>query len=170
MATLRRIVLATLAAALAGTAAEAKELGHAKSWKAFEDGAGPARVCFVYASPQKSVGKYTRRGAVSIQVAHRPAEKIRDEVSITAGYTYKKNSRVAIDIDGAKFRMFTDGGYAWLDNAKADGNFVRALIKGRRMVVRGRSSRNTRTTDIYDLAGFTAAYRLASRACKVSVR
>jgi len=45
---------------------------------------------------------------------------------------------------------------------------VRALIRGSRMVVRGRSARNTLTIDTYTLNGFSAAYRLASRACNVS--
>lgn len=152
----------------AGTAAaEPKRIGGSNVWGAFEDGTGKGRTCFVHGIPQKKRGKYKSRGEVYIQIAHRPAEKVRDEVSVTAGYAYKKKSGVDIDIDGRKFAMFTNGGNAWVKAAKDDRKLVRALIRGSHMVVRGRSARNTLTTDTYTLNGFSAAYRLASRACNV---
>ena len=166
------LTIAVLAGAVlaAGAAlAEPKRIGGSEVWGAFESGKGKQRICFVHGLPQSSRGKYKRRGEVYIQVAHRPAEDVRDVVSVTAGYTYKPASAVAIDIDGQKFSMFTDRGTAWIKSAEEDRKLVRALIKGRRMVVRGRSSRNTLTTDTYTLNGFTAAYRLASRACNVPI-
>lgn len=159
------LAVAVLAASTA--VAEPRQIGGSKVWGAFEDGKGRNRTCFVHGVPQKSRGKYKSRGEIYIQIAHRPAEKVRDEVSVTAGYRYKNDSGVDVDVDGRKFAMFTNGGNAWVKNAKDDRKLVRALIKGNRMIVRGRSTRNTLTVDTYTLKGFSAAYRSASRACKV---
>ena len=156
--------------AAATAAAEPKKVGGGETWSAYRDGSGRNLVCFVHGEPKKKTGKYKRRGAVHIQVAHWPGRKLRDQVSVTAGYVYKKGSTVEARVDGTKFTLFTDGGNAWLDNPANDRKFVRALKKGRTMVVRGRSSRNTLTTDTYTLGGFTAAHRAASRACKVAAR
>ena len=147
--------------------AEPKRIGGSDVWAAFASGPGKNRTCFVHGLPQSSRGKYKRRGEVYIQIAHRPAKKVRDEVSVTAGYTYKPKSAVKVDIDGKRYSMFTEGRNAWVRNAKDDRKLVRALIRGSRMVVRGRSSRNTLTIDTYSLKGFTKAYRRASQACNV---
>ncbi len=162
-------ILASVALAAGTALAAPKRVGGSEIWGAFVTGKGEDLTCFVHGVPKTKRGKYTRRGEVYVQVAHRPGEDVRDEVSITAGYTYKSDSEVDVDIDRRKFSLFTYGGNAWTKDAKEDRTFVRALIRGRRMVVRGRSSRNTLTTDTYTLNGFTAAYREASRACKVPV-
>ncbi|MCY4549009.1 MAG: invasion associated locus B family protein [Defluviicoccus sp.] len=168
----RRIGLAVCgAAALAlatGPAAAAPSfIGGNDSWGAYQSGAGKKRICFVHGAPEKSRGKYKRRGKTYLQVTHRPGEKERHVASVTAGYIYKKGSRVDLVVDGRKFSLFTHGDTAWGEDEKADRAIVRALKKGKKMTVRGRSSRDTLTTDSYSLAGFTKAYRAASKACKV---
>ena len=165
-------ILAGAGAGLAagGALAAPERVGGSDIWAAYATGKGKDRVCFVHGLPQSKRGKYKRRGVVYIQIAHRPADEVRDEVSITAGYTHKRDSTVGVEIDRVKFSLFTDRGTAWTEHAEMDRKFVRALIKGRRMVVKGRSSRNTLTTDTYTLNGFTAAYKAASRACGIPVR
>ena len=41
------------------------------------------------------------------------------------------------------------------------------MAKGRQLIVTGYSSRGTKTTDTYSLAGFTAAYKAIGKACGV---
>ena len=154
-------------AAGAAPAQEAKRVGGSGAWDAYQAGSGKKRVCFVHGAPKESRGKYKRRGKTYLQVTHRPGEKVRHVASITAGYIYKKGSRVDVTIDKRKYSLFTHGDTAWAEDGKTDRAIVRALIKGRRMTVKGRSTRNTLTTDTYSLNGFTAAYKAASKACKV---
>ena len=157
-------ITATMIAA-PGFAAEPKSIGQYKDWSAHVVREKATRVCYIHSEPQKSVGKYKKRDRTFVQVAHRPAEKVKGEVSVTAGYTYGAKSDVEVEVDGKKFNLFTQEDGAWLRDAKADAALVRAMKRGSKMVVRGRSSRGTRTTDTYSLSGFTAAYSSIGKAC-----
>ena len=154
-------------AASGASAAEPKRIGGSDAWGAYQAGNGKKRVCFVHGAPKESKGKYKRRGKTYLQVTHRPGEKVRNVVSITAGYIYKRSSRVDVVIDKRKYSLFTHGDTAWAEDGKTDRAIVKALIRGRKMTVKARSTRNTLTTDTYSLSGFTKAYKAASKACKV---
>ena len=70
-------------------------------------------------------------------------------------------------IDRQRFVLFTDRETAWSRDAKSDTALVKAMMRGRRMRVRGTSARGTVTTDTYSLLGFTKAYRAIGKACGV---
>jgi hypothetical protein len=142
-------------------------LGGFGDWNAFAYREKGNSVCFMAGEPEKKEGKYTRRGEVFAMVTHRPGEETRNVVSLYAGYTFKEGSKATISIDGNALKFFTSGDAAWARNPKDDRTVVRRMIKGRRMVIKGTSSRGTLTTDTYSLKGFTAAYRAISKACKV---
>ncbi|MCU0838077.1 MAG: invasion associated locus B family protein [Rhodospirillales bacterium] len=155
--------------AMAGPAlAQPQEIGRFGDWTAFTDGSGPKKICFIGSSPKKAEGAYTARGQTYMLITHRPAEKAVGEVSVEAGYAYKAGSDVAADIDGKSFKLFTQGGNAWAQNAQADRALVQALRAGKQLVVKGTSSRGTLTTDTYSLTGFTAAYDAITKACAVN--
>ena len=157
--------LICLASSLAH-AAGPKAIGTFKGWTALLLVENKARTCYLHSVPQKSQGRYTKRGPTYVQVTHRDPAGVRNEVSVTAGYTYRKGGRVTIDIDGKKFSLFTQGDTAWSSDKKTDNSLVAAMRAGRNMVVRGTSSRGTLTTDRYSLSGFTAAHRAISKACR----
>lgn len=154
-----------LLAAGAGLAQQGT-LGSFGAWKAFAEGSGKDRVCYIGAEPEKEEGKYTRRGDTYVLVSHRPAEKVVGEVSIEAGYAYRGGSEVELAIDGKAYRLFTKGSNAWAYDAGADRALVAAMKAGRQMIVKGTSGRGTLTTDTYSLSGFTAAFEAARKACR----
>ncbi len=148
-------------------AAEPKLLGQYRDWEAYrlkEDG---KNVCYAASQPTKTKGKYKKRGDVVVLVTHRPARKERDVVNFYAGYTFKKGSAVEVKIGGQNFNLFTKDDTAWARGEKDERAMVRAMKRGRRMIVTGTSARGTRTADTYSLHGFTRAYRRASKACGV---
>ena len=159
------LMLGALACLTSDALAQRKTIGTFSDWTAFSDGSGGSRICYVGSVPKKAEGKYTRRGDTYTLVSHRPGEKVFGEVSVEAGYTYKPNSEVAVDIDGKKFKLFTKGGNAWATDATADKAIVAAMKSGRRMAIKGTSSRGTLTTDTYSLSGITAAYNAIDKAC-----
>ena len=162
-----RVVLALSLIPLAATAEGAsKQIDKFEKWSAHLLTEKKSRVCFVYGEPNKKLGKYKKRGAVFVQITHRPRENVTDEVGFTAGYSYKKDSDAVVDIDGKKFTLFTHKDGAWATNTKADSALVKAMMKGRRMIVRGTSTRGTKTVDTYSLLGFTRAYQAIGKACK----
>ncbi|MAG96124.1 MAG: hypothetical protein CMM08_05495 [Rhodospirillaceae bacterium] len=163
------LVLAAQATTLssAQAAPKPKLLGEYRQWDAFVYTENDAKVCFIQADPVDKAPKNVRRGQVYVLVTHRPKDKALHVVSFYTGYTYKKDSSVEVKIGDKKFALFTDADSAWNEDAKGDQAMIRAMIKGHNMIVKGRSSRGTLTTDRYSLAGFTAAHRAANRACKV---
>ena len=136
-------------------------------WSAFKYGSGKSRSCYIASAPQKETGNYKRRGDTFVLVTHRPGEATRDVFELRAGYLYKKDSGVAVVIDGQKFDLFTQGSTAWAKDAKTDGALARAMIRGNKMRVTGTSARGTQTVDTYSLSGFTAAYKTIGRDCGV---
>ena len=156
--------LALMLAASAAAAEDGKFLGAFLSWEAHAGRVGKSRVCYMSGLPRKSAGKYEKRGEASIIVTHWPGRKRFDEVSVVAGYSYKKGSKVEAEIDGAAFDLYTEADRAWR-YAGEDRKMVLAMRKGRTLVVKGVSSRGTRTTDTYSLRGFTAAHQAINKAC-----
>ena len=153
--------------ALPALAQEAKLIDSFGDWEAYRESDGGKAVCYVGSQPKKATGKYKKRGEVYVLVTHRPAEKSIGVVSFKAGYTYQTTSEVDVSIGDATFKLFTDAGHAFAYDGKTDKALIEAMAGGARMVVRGTSSRGTRTTDTYSLKGFTAAYKAIGKACKV---
>ena len=110
-------------------------------------------------------GKAKKRGAVYVYVTHRPWEKRINEVSLVAGYSYKKDSTVHARIGGQKFTLFTDGDTAWNRSPKEDKSLVAAMRRGNSMVVTGVPKKGKQTTDTYSLKGFSKAYDAIGKAC-----
>ena len=137
------------------------------TWTAFSEVEGGKKLCFMGGVPVKEEGKYKTRGDTYVLITHRPAEKRLNEVSIKAGYTHKEHSEVTVVIGGSKFQLFTDNGFSWAKDAKADASLVRAMKSGKNMIVKGTSSRGTVTTDTYSLKNFTAAHKAIGAACGV---
>ncbi len=142
-----------------------QRLGDFEDWNAYQFTENGNIACYVASEPKKAEGKYKKRGDAFSIVTHRPSESRRDEVSFIAGYTYKKDSSVEVSIGDEAFKLFTQGDGAWAPDKEADAALVAAMIKGRGMVVRGVSSRGTKTVDSYSLNGFTKAYKAINKAC-----
>ncbi|MCK5295344.1 MAG: hypothetical protein KAJ75_00510 [Alphaproteobacteria bacterium] len=116
-------------------------------------------------TPTKDEGKYKKRGDIFTIVTHRLAEKSFDVVSIVAGYPYLKNSKVKLIIGNKTFSLFTHDSTAWAHDNSTDATIVKAMINGNKMIVKGSSSRKTKTKDTYSLSGFTAAHKAINKAC-----
>ena len=152
-------------ASVIATATESKEIGVFKDWSAHLLVENKTKTCYLHTAPGSSAGKYKKRGEVYMLVTHRTSPKTRNEVSVTAGYDYKKGSSPTLTIDGKKFILFTQGDTAWADEKNSDDKLVAAMRAGRKMVVGGTSSRGTATTDSYSLSGFSAAHNQINKAC-----
>lgn len=141
-------------------------IGEFRDWAAYTYEEGQAKVCYIASQPKKDEGKYTRRGDIWTLVTHRVPSGGVGVVGIIAGYEYKKDSEVVVDIGGTTFRLYTSGDKAWARDAD-DRALVGAMKAGRTMVVKGTSWRGTKTKDTYSLLGFTRAYHAIGKACGV---
>ena len=99
-------------------------------------------------------------------ISSRPAEKVRDEVSIIFGYGFKPNADASIEISGAAYAMYTQADGAWVKNAAEESKLVDAMRKGSDLTVRGVSSHGTESVDQYTLKGLSQAIDRADQECK----
>lgn len=144
---------------------ETKKIGSFNGWDAYEHTDKGAKLCYLHALPQKKEPAAAKRGEIYILVTHKPKEKIRNEVSIYFGYGLKNGIPAQAVIGPTTVDMFTHEEAAWAADASVDQQLVDALRKGKTLVVRGESARGTKTTDTYDLGGFTPALQAIDKAC-----
>jgi hypothetical protein len=128
---------------------------------------GGSKVCLMWGQPKKSQGNYTRRGDVYTYVTQRPSKKRLNEISISIGYPFKKQSALRVSVGKSSFSMFTDGDTAWNAKPKDDARMVKAMRAGATMTASGVSGRGTKTTDVFSLKGFTKAYAAMNKACGI---
>lgn len=144
---------------------ETKRIGKFTGWDAYEHTDKGAKLCYLHAQPEKKEPAGAKRGEIYILVTHKPKEKIRNEVSIYFGYPLKEAVPAQAVIGPTTIEMFTHQEAAWAADASTDQKLVDALRKGRTLVVKGESSRGTKTTDTYDLDGFSQALQAIDKAC-----
>jgi len=166
--TLLLLILTTPLLASHAVAAEGERVfvGAFQDWEVFHQGTGRDRICYMASIPAKKRGDYSQRGDVQFFVTHLPGVDVQDEVSVTAGYTFQKGSEAEARVGKSTFRLFTEGDSAWVLDRKSERALVQAMKRGSSMVVRGVSSRGTKTTDTYSLRGFTAAHDEIDKLCK----
>lgn len=156
----------TFFAVSAAQAGIPQSIGEFDDWSAYYYKDGNNSVCYMASTPKKDEGKYTKRGDIYTVITHRPKEKSFNVININAGYTYKPNSQVKIQIGNKTYdKLFTDGDKAWAISEKIDNEIVAAMKRGTRMVVTGTSSKGTETKDTYSLKGFGKAYMVISKKC-----
>ena len=118
--------------------------------------------CFIGSAPvETDLPENKQRGNTYILVYR--INKSKDAiVQIAAGYPYKKGQNVDVTIDNVQFDFYSDDDTAWSND---DNKVIFAMKKGIKLTVNGESSRGTKTTDIYTLKGFTAAYNQLFNDC-----
>lgn len=142
-------------------------IGEYDDWLAYIYKEGKNSVCYMASTPQKSEGKYTRRGDVYLVITHRPADKSFDVVNFVAGYAYKNDAKVIVKIGKDTISdFFVENDKAWTMNANVDKKLVEAMKKGERLIIDGTSTKGTTTKDTYSLKGFSSAYRAISTKCR----
>ena len=139
-----------------------------KDWGAYRYDDTAGRMCFISSVPKESKGKYdpNNRGETRVFVSHGPDKSERNVVQVVAGYRYKPQSDVAINIDGKKFTLFTIEDRAYASSEEDDLRMIAAMKRGSKMTIIGISSRGTKTTDRYSLSGFTKTKSVIDKTCK----
>jgi hypothetical protein len=154
------------AAAVAG--AQPVLLGQYAEWGAYAAQTGGSKVCFALAKPGSSqtTPPNKPRDPVFFFVASRPAENVRNEVSVMIGYAFKPATDATVEIGPAKFAMYTQNDGAWIKNAAEEARLVETMRKGADLVVTGSSSRGTQSVDRYSLKGLSQALDRTAQECK----
>jgi hypothetical protein len=155
-------------AAVAAPAPQPTLLGQFGDWGAYTASPGGKKVCFALAKPanSKTTPPNRPRDPTYMFISSRPAEKVRDEVSIIFGYGFKPNADASIEVSGAAYAMYTQADGAWVKNAAEETRLVDAMRKGADLTVKGTSAKGTASTDVYSLRGLPEALNRVGQECK----
>lgn len=143
-------------------------LGQFGDWGAYTANNNGRTVCYALAKPtsQATQPPNKPRDPAYIFVSTRPAENVRNEISIVIGYPFKSGSEAAVDIGSNKYAMYTQADGAWIKNAAEEARMVDAMRKGADMIVAGESGKGTKSTDRYTLKGLGQALDRVAQECK----
>jgi len=142
-----------------------RPIGTFKDWNAYSWVEGGQKICYILSRPTRSLPKSVKRGDIYLMVTYRPKSRSKEEVSHVTGYTYKNKSTVEISIGKRKFKLATDNDVAWVAENGSDAKLIKAMRGGSKLILKGISSRGTKTTDSYSLQGFTAAHKQIRKSC-----
>jgi len=147
------------------SADEIKKIGKYKDWESMIVSEATGKVCFAQSSPILQAPKSNKRDA-KLFVAFRPADKIINEVSVTAGYEFNKNNSVTAASGKNKFKFdIKEQGFAWIADSKVEFRMIKRMKKGSRIMITGYNQKGSQTIDHYSLLGFTKAYNATKKAC-----
>ncbi|MDE2577592.1 MAG: hypothetical protein KGL46_02185 [Hyphomicrobiales bacterium] len=139
------------------------ELGTFENWKAYATQG--KKTCYALTRPKDRSPKTLKRDDAYIFISDRPADNVRNEVSIIMGFAMKDGSEPKADINGVNFDLIAKGSNAWVKNASEEGSFIQALKKGSKLVVKASSAKGHATTDTYSLGGVTDALARIRKEC-----
>ena len=164
------VLAAMLGVACAATAQgdQPTLLGQYGDWSAYTAAPGGKKVCFTLAKPKSSQTNPPNRprDPAYMFISTRPAENVRNEVSIIIGYPFKPSTDATAEIGSTKFAMYTQNDGAWIKNVAEEARMIEAMRKGADLTVKGVSGRGTQSTDQCSLKGLAQALDRAEQECK----
>lgn len=143
-------------------------LGQYGEWGAYTGVNSGRKVCFALGKPTSSQTNPPNRprDPAYLFVSTRPAENVRNEISVIIGYPFKANFEATAEIGGATFAMSTQNDGAWLKNVADEGRMIDAMRRSGDLVIKGMSARGTETTDRFSLKGLAQAIDRATQECR----
>jgi len=156
------------AATGAATDTQPTLLGQYADWGAYTASPGGNKICFALAKPKSSKTEPAGRSRDPsyMFVSSRPAESVKNEVSVVVGYPFKTSSDATAEIGNAKFAMYTQNDGAWIKNINEEARMVDTMRKGGDLTVKGTSGRGTQSTDQYSLKGLAQALDKIEQECR----
>jgi Invasion associated locus B (IalB) protein len=159
---------APAAPAAAAGGAKPTLLGQYGEWGAYTASPGGKKTCFAIAKPSSSetAPPNRPRNPSFMFISSRPADKVRNEVSIIIGYPFKPGSEATAEVGTTSFTLATQQDGAWVKNATEEAQMVEAMRAGQNAIVKGVSSKGTRSTDTFSLRGLAQALDRSDQECK----
>ena len=142
-----------------------KKLGKFKDWESFILSQEGNKICFAQSIPVVRAPKKLKRDPSRLFVSFRPAENIKNEISVTNGYDFKLKVPVTAKSGKKVYDLFSKGRFAWVVDNKDEAKLIVTMKKASRLMIIGNSNKGNQTTDHYSMMGFTKAYNIAKKSC-----
>ena len=142
-----------------------KSIGKFKDWESFTLLQNGNKVCFAQSIPVVRAPKKLKREPSRLFVSFRPAENIKNEISVTNGYEFKIKAPVSAKSGKKSYDLFSKGKFAWVVDDKDEKKLIVTMKKASRLMIVGNTNKGDQTTDHYSMMGFTKAYNTAKKSC-----
>ena len=142
-----------------------KSLGKFKNWESFALSQEGNKICFAQSVPVVRAPKKLKRDPSRLFVSFRPAENIKNEISVTNGYEFKLKTPVAAKSGKKTYDLFSKGRFAWVVDNEDEKKLITTMKKASRLMIIGNTDKGDQTTDHYSMLGFTKAYSSAKKNC-----
>ena len=142
-----------------------KKVGKFKDWESFVLMQGESKVCFAQSIPVVRAPKEFKRDPSRLFVSFRPAESIKNEISVTNGYEFQLKTPVIAKSGKKAYDLFSKGRFAWVVDNEDETKLIVTMKKASRLMIVGNSDKGNQTTDHYSMMGFTKAYSVAKKSC-----
>ena len=165
---IKKIILITLfsfAFNIVNAEENLKSTGKYKDWESFVLLQEGNKVCFAQSIPVVRAPKKLKRDESRLFVSFRPAENIKNEISVTNGYEFKLKAPVSAKSGKRTYNLFSKGRFAWTEDKEEDQKLITTMRKASRLMIIGNSEKGEQTTDHYSMMGFTKAYNAAKKSC-----
>lgn len=132
---------------------------------------GGAKQCYALAQPKERAPKELKRDPAYFFITTKPAEKVKNEVSIIMGFDVKTADKATppkIAVGPKDFRLDGQGGNLWptgVSDPKKPDPLIEAMRGGAKMTVKVASLRGNVTTDSYSLTGLGGALDRVQKEC-----
>ena len=142
-----------------------KSVGKFKDWESFILSQDGNKTCFAQSIPVVRAPKKLKRDPSRLFISFRPAENIKNEVSVTNGYEFKLKAPVTAKSGKKSYDLFSKGRFAWVVDNKDEAKLITTMKKASRLMITGNTDKGDQTTDHYSMMGFTKAYNTAKKNC-----
>ena len=159
------IILFFIIANFANAEENLKSVGKFKDWESFVLLQEGNKVCFAQSIPVVRAPKKIKRDPSRLFVSFRPAENIKNEISVTNGYEFKLKDLVTAKSGKKNYDLFSKGSFAWIVDNEDEAKLIRTMKKASRLMIIGNTDKGDQTTDHYSMMGFTKAYNAAKKNC-----
>ena len=142
-----------------------KSIGKFKDWESFILSQEGNKVCFAQSVPVVRAPKKLKREPSRLFVSFRPAQNIKNEISVTNGYDFKLKAPVTAKSGKKNYDLFSKGRFAWVVDNEDEKKLIITMKKASRLMIIGNTEKGDQTTDHYSMMGFTKAYNTAKKNC-----
>jgi hypothetical protein len=135
-------------------------------WNVYTTPDPKAKVCYALSQPKQRTPSNLKDIPGYMFVATRPAEKVRNEISLIMNFDLKEGVDHQAVLGRDQFVLVAKGKNLWVKNPAEEAKVIDSMRRANDLVVKGTSSRNNATSDRYSLKGFGEAIERVQKECR----
>ena len=159
-------IIAGAGPALAQDAAGPELRSTHNDWAVYVRDLGEDLVCYAASAPVDAAPLSGDHDDVLFMVATWKSGASTDQPMLSTGYSLRLGAPSSARVGSDRFRMFTDGAFAFIEEDEDQPRLVRAMKRGSSMRLETVTAEGTQTTYEFSLSGVTAAIDAANVACR----